>query len=100
MSGKRYEKAFKMEALRRVLEEGQTVAEVARDLEINPETLHRWKRELRDTGDEAFRGHGKRTDEGSELEALRRENKRLKAEIQFLKKVSTYFAKDPQGGTS
>jgi len=93
---RRFEKAFKLEALRRVVEEGQSIAAVARDLGISAGSLHRWKRELQATGDEAFRGKGNRTTEEAELDKLRREIRRLKAENQFLKKVSTYFAKDPQ----
>ena len=94
--GKGYEKAFKLEAVRRVVEEGQSVAAVARDLEISSGSLHRWVRELQQDGAEAFRGKGNRTKEEAELAKLRHEVKKLKAEIQFLKKVSTYFAKDPQ----
>ena len=93
---RRFEKAFKLEALRRVVEEGQAVEAVARDLGISAGSLHRWKRELQATGDDAFRGKGNRTTEEAELDKLRREIRRLKAENQFLKKVSTYFAKDPQ----
>ena len=81
-------------------EDGQSVAAVSRDLGVSEGTLHRWKRELEAAGEEAFRGHGNRTQEAGELDRLQRENRQLKAEIQFLKKVSTYFAKDPHGGTS
>ena len=73
-----------------------SVAAVARDLEISTGSLHRWVRELQQDGAETFRGKGTRTKEEAELAKLRPEVKKLKAEIQFLKKVSTYFAKHPQ----
>ena len=39
----------KMAAVQR-LETGSSIAEVARAFEVNPNVLHRWRREFRDTG--------------------------------------------------
>ena len=43
---RRYDRAFKVEAVRLVAEERRKVTEVARELGINPNQLHRWKRML------------------------------------------------------
>jgi transposase-like protein len=49
-------KEFKPAAVRR-LEEGISIAEVARGLEVNPKVLHRWRREFRQGPGNAFPGN-------------------------------------------
>jgi len=46
LSRRRFTKEFKEEAVRR-LELGASIGEVARACELNPNVLHRWRRELR-----------------------------------------------------
>src|ERR1043165_2917019 len=46
LSRRQFTKQFKMAAVRR-LEQGISIAEVARALEVNPNVLHRWRREVR-----------------------------------------------------
>ena len=55
LSRRMYTKEFKEGALRR-LELGASVAEVARACEVNPNVLHRWRRELREYAAKAFSG--------------------------------------------
>ncbi len=93
-TGRRCSREFKLEALRLVLEEGRTAVSVAEELGITQETLYRWKREFAADPTEAFPGKGNLKDSDKELEQLRREYARLRAENSFLKKVSAYFAKD------
>src|SRR5215469_11443421 len=57
LSRRTFTKKFKEAAVRR-LELGAGIAEVARACEVNPNVLHRWRRELRDYGAKAFRGNG------------------------------------------
>jgi transposase len=45
-------------------------------------------------GEEAFPGHGQRRSEQAEIDRLRREVQKLKAERDILKKAAAYFAKD------
>ena len=47
---RKFTKEFKQTAVRR-LESGQSIAEVARALEVNPSELHRWRRELQEYGE-------------------------------------------------
>src|SRR5262245_19265982 len=91
---RRYTREFKVEALRQVRDSGRPQAELARELGLNPETLYRWSRELRQDPEQAFPGNGQLKDRDKEVEQLRRDNARLRAENAFLKKVSAYFAKD------
>ena len=52
-SRRKFTKEFKLAAVRR-LETGASMAEVARACEVNPNVLHRWRREFRDGVDRAF----------------------------------------------
>src|SRR5581483_5154283 len=45
LSRRQFTQEFKLAAVRR-LEQGVSIAEVARGLEVNPNVLHRWRREL------------------------------------------------------
>ena len=55
---RQFTKEFKLAAVRR-LEQGVSIAEVARALEVNPNVLHRWRREFRQGPGNAFSGNGK-----------------------------------------
>ena len=89
---KKYSREFKLEALRRT-DMGKSVAEVARELEIPAHQLYKWRSELDKKQAEAFPGSGHETP-NAELEALRRENKRLRMERDILKKSLGFFARD------
>ena len=46
LSRRMFTKEFKLAAVQR-LERGSSLGEVARALEVNPNVLHRWRREVR-----------------------------------------------------
>jgi len=90
--GKRiYSLEFRREAVRRANESGVTLSQVAREVGVKQQTLHRWKKLDGRLPSEKL---GAKAD-GSELERLRRENIRLRAERDILKKALGYFAKEP-----
>jgi len=93
--GKRYDKEFKMEAVRLGSEPGNTAAKIERDLGISQGVISRWKREFRQDGFEAFPGKGHLKPEDEELRRLRRENERLRRERDILKKAVAIFSEDP-----
>lgn len=90
---KRYSREFKLEAVRLANESGKPVTQVARELDISVHHLYRWRDELNKKQSEAFPGVGRSTP-NDELEALRRENKKLKEERDILKKSLIFFARD------
>ena len=55
LSRRKFTREMKMAALQR-LEAGSSVAEVARAFEVDPNVLHRWKREFRQGPGNAFPG--------------------------------------------
>jgi len=92
---KQYTKEFKLDAISMVVDQGLTIAEVARSLEINATMLGRWIKESQaDTNGQAFRGNGKLTPEQEEIRRLKLENKQLKLEKQILKEAAVFFAKE------
>jgi transposase len=89
---RQYDRAFKMEAVRLVTEDSRTVAAVARELGINENMLHRWKKQLTDQGDAAFVGTGNLPPEQAELQRLRRELADVTEERDILKKALAVFS--------
>jgi len=89
MSRRKFTKEFKEEAVRR-LELGASLAEVARACEVNPNVLHRWKRELRDYGVKAFAGNGQGRAEEQQVAQLERKVGRQALEIDFLRRCLQY----------
>ena len=83
---RKFTKEFKQAAVRR-LESGQSIAEVARALEVHPSDLQRWRRELREHGERAFAGAGKKRTEESRVAELERKVGQQAMEIDFLKRA-------------
>jgi transposase len=81
-SRRKLTKEFKQTAVRR-LESGQSVAEVARALEVHPSDLHRWRHELQEHGDRAFSGVGKKRAEESRVAELEQKVGQQAMEIDF-----------------
>ncbi len=84
---------FKREALNLVESSGKPLAQVARDLGISDNTLHGWKQQMREHGQEAFPGSGHQTPQEEEVRRLRRENEILRQERDILKKALAIFSK-------
>lgn len=89
-----FTKEFKQEAVRLVIEGGQSLAHVARDLGIRDTMLGRWKKEAEQYQEAAFPGKGQLHPDAAELHQLRRENERLRMERDILKKAAAIFSKD------
>ncbi len=66
---------------------------MARDLGVNENSLHHWKKRLEEDEKDAFRGHGKLKAEDEELRRLRRELQIAKEERDILKKAIAFFAR-------
>ena len=84
---------FKREALNLLETSGKSLAQVARDLGISDNTLHGWKQQMRQHGQDAFPGSGHQTPQEEELHRLRRENEVLRQERDILKKALAIFSK-------
>ena len=94
MGRRKYTREFKVEAIKLIDERGVTVAQASRDLGVHQNTLRQWLREFAEDPEQSFPGHGQMKPEQAEIERLRREVVRLKAERDILKKAAAYFAKE------
>lgn len=89
-----FTREFKLEAVRLVKERGVSVAQACRDLDIHENVLRKWMRQQAADPQHSFPGHGQMKPEQQEIERLRREVIRLKAERDILKKAAAFFAKE------
>ena len=89
-----YTPEFKAEAVKLVTEQGKSLAEVARDLDLGESLLRSWKDALAAGGAGAFPGRGNPPALEEELRRLRAENKRLTMERDILKKATAFFARE------
>jgi len=84
LSRRQFTREFKLKAVQR-LGTGASVAEVARAFEVDPNVLHRWRREFRQGPGNAFPGLGKRRWEEAQVAQLERKIGQQVLEIDFLK---------------
>ena len=94
MQRRKFSREFKLEAVKLVRERGVSVSQAARNLDLHENVLRKWVREhVADPGS-VFPGRGVMKPEQQEIERLRRELARMKAERDILKKAAAYFARD------
>src|SRR5262244_132102 len=84
LSRRRFTREFKLAAIQR-LEQGISIAEVARALEVNCNVLRRWRKEFRQGPGNAFPGQGQRRWSEGRIAELERKIGQQTLEIDFLK---------------
>jgi len=94
MERRKFTREFKVEAVKLVRERGVTVAQAARDLDVHGTVLRRWVLESAADASQAFPGQGQLKPDQLEIERLRREVTKLKAERDIIKKAAAYFVKE------
>ena len=94
MRRRKFSREFKIEAVKLVRERGVSAAQAGRDLDVHENVLRKWVKEFGSDPAHAFPGQGQMKPEQQEIERLRRENNRLRAERDILKKAAAFFAKE------
>ena len=84
LSRRLFTKEFKLAAVRR-LEQGVSIGEAVRALEVSPNVLHRWRREFRQGPGNVFPGNGKERWSEGRVAELERKIGQQALEIDFLK---------------
>ena len=88
---RKYTEEFKREAVELMETGGKTIAEIARDLDINDNNLYRWRR-LYGSQAQSNR-HGNEAEMAAELKRLRREVAVLRQERDILKKAMSIVSR-------
>jgi transposase len=94
MQRRKFSREFKIEAVRLVRERGVSVAQASRDIAVHENVVRKWVKELRVDPKQAFPGNGQMKPEQLEIDRLRREVAKLKAERDILKKAAADFARE------
>ena len=84
----RYPVEFREQAVSLVLDAGRTINDVADSLEMKSDTLRKWV-----TAAKVDRGikPGMTSAEAAELKELKRENRKLKQQVEILEKATVFF---------
>jgi len=85
----------KERAVRAALETGRPITQVAKDLDVGPESLRQWVRQAQADGGE--RPGAPSSEQLEELRRLRSENRELRKTVDTLKAASVYFARELDG---
>lgn len=93
MSNKKYDDAIRKKAIRLHLEEGRSVANITKELHLGKGTLSYWIKQHREEC-KSDSDLNEQTDLMTENQRLKRKLEEQEKEIQFLKKVSAFFAKE------
>ena len=86
-----FRREFKADAVALVLDEGRSIASVARSLGVGATSLGSWVRQARIDRDER---EGLTTGERAELARLRREVTQLRMERDLLKRATAFWVKE------
>jgi transposase len=81
---------FKAEIVERC-QSGRSIPDVARDFDLTETAVRSW---VHQADVDAGRRDGLTSDEREELARLRRENRRLQADVDLLKRATIFFAKE------
>lgn len=91
---KRFDKEFKISAVKMVTEGKELLRKVAEDLGIAENTLHNWKRKYLSDQENSFPGKGHQKPEDAEITRLRKELAKVTQQRDFLKKAVVFFTQD------
>ena len=94
MAGRIYSNDFKVQTVKRVIEDGISSAQVERELGININTLREWVKRYKENQDEPFVGSGNLRTEARNIRELEKKIKYLEEENAILKKAAAIFAQN------
>ncbi len=91
---RQFDQEFKLMAVN-LCHSGKTTRQVAEELDIRPDIVRRWKRELEQYGEGSFSGYGNAnlTPEQKEIIRLKKELKDAQIERDILKKAVSIFSR-------
>lgn len=93
---RKYDRAFKIAAVKLVTEKGTPVAEAARNLGIHENLLHKWKNQYQTDSTGAFPGKGHLKPQDEEMRRIKKKLADVEEERDILKKALAIFSKEPK----
>lgn len=91
---RQFDAAFKLKIARMVRDDGLSVSQVCRDLDLTDSAVRRWVAQY-EAEQRGEAGNGEPlTAEQRRIRELERENRRLKEDVALLKKASAFFAQE------
>ena len=93
---RRYDREFKLGAVKLVVEEGKSYADVASALGASGASIRQWVQAFKKDQGDAFPGSGKLTPQDEEIRRLKEELRVARMERDILKKTIAYFAERPK----
>lgn len=86
---------YKRDAVALIIEGGHSVSEVSAKLDVSETSIRKWVKKLQPADDNDGEEPLSES-ERAELERLRKDYAKLEMQLEFAKKVSTWFAKGQQ----
>ncbi len=93
---RKFDREFKEDAIRLIVDGGRPVREVAKVLGIHENMLHRWKQEYLQDKEHSFPGKGHMKPHEEELFKLKKKIADLEEDRAILKKALAIFSKRPK----
>ena len=93
---RKYDREFKVEAVKLVTERGTPIAEAARNLGIHENLLRIWKKKYEEDTVDSFPGKGHLKPQDEQLRCLRKKLADVEEERDILKKALAIFSKEPK----
>lgn len=89
-----FDASFKLQVVKMIKEQGLSVSQVCRDMELGETAVRRWLTQF-DAEQGGHPGLGKPlTAEQQRIRQLEEENRRLRQDVEILKKASAFFARE------
>ncbi len=93
---RKYDKEFKVEAVKLVTDRGTSVSEAARNLGIHPNLLHKWVKQYLADASDSFPGKGRLKPQDEDMRKLKKRLADAEQERDILKKALAIFSKEPK----
>ena len=101
---RQFTREFKLQVLQEA-DSGKSISQLAREHQVHPTLIRRWRQQLRHQGERAFPGNGRAVSDEARIAALERKVGQLTMENDLLKKVLSRLEETPRsargnGGSS
>ena len=92
--GMRYEREFKIEIAKQVVDGKRSSSRMAREIGVHENTIYKWVTQYKADPEQAFPGSGNMKPEEEEIYRAKRRIRELEEEVDILKKFAAYLAKN------